>query len=111
MSVVVQPLIEIPDKFIPGLTIGKYIREGSIIRNQQGRIVKHLGKIPNSNNSTSLVKTVTASNTLKNSLIGIGVIVGVSTLALGAYKVYQKFREKNKMESKRRLFLMDLIYY
>ena len=98
MSVVVQPLIEIPDKFIPGLTIGKYTREGSIISNQQGKIVKHLKEIHNSDNSASLVNTATASNTLKNSLIGIGVIVGVSALTLGAYKVYQKFRAKKQDE-------------
>ena len=42
MSTIVQPSIEIPEKYLQGLISGEYIRRGSVIRNQQGRFVKFL---------------------------------------------------------------------
>lgn len=66
------------------------------IEEKGANIVAFLREISNSDDSANLVKTASASNTLKKSLIGIGVIVGVSTLVLGAYKAYQKFREKKQ---------------
>ena len=93
MSEVIQPSIEIPDKYLQGLMTGKYIRQGSVIRNQQGEFVKFLKEV---SNNDDIPNTAISSYKLKNSLIGIGVIVGVSTLALGVYTAYQKYRKKKQ---------------
>lgn len=96
MSEIIQPSIEIPDKYLQGLMTGKYIRQGSVIRNQQGELVKFLKEVPKNDNTAN---TAISSYKLKNSLIGIGVIVGVSTLALGVYTAYQKYRKKKQDEN------------
>ncbi len=96
MSKVIQPSIEIPEKYLKGLVTGKYIREGSVIRDQQGKFVKFLKEVDNSNNKDNIVNTVTSNNTVKNTLIGIGVVVGISTVALGIYSSYQKHKKEKQ---------------
>ena len=57
--------------------------------------MKEVSSIDNNKVSINNNKKI-SSNTLKNSLIGIGVIVGASTLALGVYTAYQKFKGKKQ---------------
>ena len=71
--------------------------------------MKEVSSIDNNKVSINNNKKI-SSNTLKNSLIGIGVIVGASTLALGVYTAYQKFKGKNKIKLIKMIFLKDLIH-
>ncbi|WP_157520123.1 hypothetical protein [Herbidospora daliensis] len=94
---IVQPKLEVPAKIAEGITSGKFILIGGVVRNAlSGRIVTLLKEAPNAENNQEVLGS--ASAVLKARGVVVATVLGTLTVGATALVVLKKRKQAGKSE-------------